>query len=231
MQQITTIIRKFWWAEVQDDNPTTPISYRSSDDICQSKKNGGLGIRDLKTVNKSLIIHAAYNIANNKNPFLTAVLKAKYFPNSSFWTTHNSGTRSIFWSSIMQVKTHLHNNATIQLHPGNTSIWSAPWCPIWKNIHDHFLLPVTQSPLPTTVAQLWHPNSHTWNTNYIATIFDNHALQAITSQPTVPGSNDDIIRWAPARDGKCTTKNIFRHLRRRDNSTSTAGKWEFNTTC
>jgi hypothetical protein len=84
MQQITAIIRKFWWAGVQEDNPTTPISYRSWDDICQSKENGGLGIRDLETVNKSLIIHAAYNIADNKNPFLTAVLKAKYFPNSFF---------------------------------------------------------------------------------------------------------------------------------------------------
>jgi hypothetical protein len=116
----------------------------------------------------------------------------------------------------MQVKTHLHNNAIIQLHAGNTSIWSAPWCPIWENIHDHLLLPITQSPLLATVAQLWHPNSHTWNINYITTIFDNHALQAITSQPTMPSSNDDTIRWAHARDGKCTTKNIFKHLCRQE---------------
>jgi hypothetical protein len=84
MQQITAIIRKLWWTRVQENNPTTPIPYRSWNDICQSKKNEDLGIRDLKTVNKSLIIHVAYNIANNKSPFLTAVLKAKYFPNSSF---------------------------------------------------------------------------------------------------------------------------------------------------
>jgi hypothetical protein len=84
MQQITAIIRKLWWIRVQENNPTTPIPYRSWNDICQSKKNEGLDIRDLKTVNKSLIIHATYNIANNKNPFLTVVLKAKYFPNSSF---------------------------------------------------------------------------------------------------------------------------------------------------
>ena len=67
-----------------EDNPTSPIAFRSWDDICQQKENGGLGIRDLYTVNISLLIHAAYDIANNKNPFLTAVLKAKYFHNSSF---------------------------------------------------------------------------------------------------------------------------------------------------
>jgi hypothetical protein len=136
-----------------------------------------------------LLIHAAYNIANNKNPLLTTVLKAKYFPNSSFWTAHNSGTRSIFWSSIMHVKSQLHNNATIQLHAGNTSIWSAPRCPVWENIHDHLLLPVTQLPLPATVSQLWYLDFHTWNDNYIANIFDNEALQAITNLPT-----EDILK-------------------------------------
>jgi hypothetical protein len=27
--KITAIIKKFWWARVQEDNPTTPIAYRS----------------------------------------------------------------------------------------------------------------------------------------------------------------------------------------------------------
>lgn len=121
VQQITAIIRKFWWLGVQEENTTSPIAYRSWDDICQSKDNGGLSIRDLEAVNRSLIIHAAYNIANNKNPFLSSVL-SKYYPNSSFWTASSSGTRSIFWSSLMQVKVELHNNITTQLHDGNTSI-------------------------------------------------------------------------------------------------------------
>jgi hypothetical protein len=84
VERITAIIRRFWRAGVQEDNPTSPIAFRSWDDICQSKENGGLGIRDLYTVNRSLIIHAAYNIATNKNPLLTSVLKTKYFHNLSF---------------------------------------------------------------------------------------------------------------------------------------------------
>jgi hypothetical protein len=31
---------------VQDDNPTNPTAFRSWDDICQTKENGGLGIMD-----------------------------------------------------------------------------------------------------------------------------------------------------------------------------------------
>jgi hypothetical protein len=140
VRKITTIIRKFWWAGVQD-NPTSPIAYRSWDDICQPKENGGLRIRDLYTVNglrirdlytvnKSLLTQAAWNIATQKNPILSAVLKAKCFPRSSFWTSNTAGTKSIFWSSILQVKKELCNNSAVQIHSGNTSIWSAPWCPL-----------------------------------------------------------------------------------------------------
>jgi hypothetical protein len=102
--KITAIIRKFWWTRVQEDNPTSPITYRSWDDICQPKENGGLGIRDLYTVNKSLLTQAAWNIATQKNPMLSTVLKAKYFPSSSFWTSNTAGTKSIVWSSILQEK-------------------------------------------------------------------------------------------------------------------------------
>jgi len=84
MEKINTIIRRFWWAGVQDDDPSNPIAFRSWEDICQPKENGGLEIRDLYTVNKSLITHVAWNIATNKNYFLTSILKAKYFHDKSF---------------------------------------------------------------------------------------------------------------------------------------------------
>ena len=50
VEKINAIIRRFWWAGVQDDNPSNPIAFRSWDDICQPIDNGGLAIRDLFTV-------------------------------------------------------------------------------------------------------------------------------------------------------------------------------------
>lgn len=212
VQQITAIIRRFWWTGIQEENQTTPIAYRSWDDICQTQENGGLAIRDLHTVNKSLIINAAFNIATNKNPLLAAVLKSKYYPNSSFWSTNHTVTKSVFWSSILQTKEDLHSNTTIQLQAGNTSIWSAPWCPIWDSIHDHLLLPVTVNPLPATVAELWTPNSTDWNVDLLANIFDENAVQQIIPIHTVPINRQDIIRWKPSKTGLCSTKEVYRHL-------------------
>jgi hypothetical protein len=39
----------------------------------------GLGITDLYIVNTSLILQAAWNIVTAKDPYLTAILKSKYF--------------------------------------------------------------------------------------------------------------------------------------------------------
>lgn len=177
-----------------------------------TQKNGGLDNRDLQTINKSLIIHAAWNIATNKNPFLSSILKAKYFPNASFWTATNTGPRSTFWSSIMQVKPELCNNSVYQIHAGNSSIWSSPWCPIWGNIHNHLILPVTHAPLPSVVSDLWTPNTHSWNADLLSKVFDHNAIQIISQVKTVCSNQPDTLRWTPAKKGDCTTKNIYRQL-------------------
>jgi hypothetical protein len=41
----------------------------------------------MELINKSLMIHSAWNIATNKNSLLTATLKGKHYPDDSFWTT------------------------------------------------------------------------------------------------------------------------------------------------
>jgi hypothetical protein len=124
--QINFIIWRFWWAGVQEEHQTNPIPFRSWDDITKSPEQGGLGIRDMELINKSLLIQYAWNVATNKNSLLTAILKYKRYPDNTFWTAPNTGFRSVYWSSLLQVKHHLYSMATLQIHKGNSSIWSPP---------------------------------------------------------------------------------------------------------
>ena len=100
----------------------------------------------------------------------------------------------------------------IQLHQGNDSIWSSPWCDIWDSIHDHLLLPVTTTPLPSNVNQLWYPDTRQWNIPLLTNAFDNQAVQHIINTPAVDSAENDILRWTPTKDGMGTTKAIFKHL-------------------
>lgn len=189
--KITAIIRKFWWASVQEENETSPFHFRSWDDICKPKYNGGLGIRDIYRINQGLLINAVWNIATNKNPFLTSILKAKYYPNCSFWTASNNNCKSIFWSSIMQIKHFLHNNCVLQIHNGDSSIWSTPWCALWNSIHDHIKLPVTVQKLPHCISDLWVPHNHSWDIDLISQIFDDQGVNCIANTQIVPSNSPD----------------------------------------
>ena len=93
-----------------------------------------------------------------------------------------------------------------------TSVWSAPWCLVWNTIHDHLLLAVTTTPLPSTVSDLWTPHTQSWNMQLLTNTFDSQAVQAITSVRPVPNDHQDILRWMPSWNGISTTKDIYKHL-------------------
>jgi hypothetical protein len=215
--KINAIIRKFWWAGIQDENPTNPIAFRSWDDICKPTNQGGLGIRDMELINKSLIIHTTWSVITNKNPILSNVLKAKYYPNSSFWTATDTGPRSVFWSSVLQVRHHLYDNSTIQIHAGNSSIWSSPWIPNWNSIHDNLLLPVTNNPLPSSVSDLRMQGTQTWNQDILTTTFTPQFVQTFNNIQLVPSTEPDILRWTPATNGRCTSKATYTYLQQQQN--------------
>jgi hypothetical protein len=52
---INTTIRRFWWAVVREDHHTSPIAFRSWDDMCKPPTEGGLGIRDMHLINRVLL--------------------------------------------------------------------------------------------------------------------------------------------------------------------------------
>lgn len=90
----TSIVRKVWWAGIQKDNESKPISFRVWEDICKPMHEGGLGIRDLSIENIPLVATAAWRIINIPSSLITQVLKAEYFHNSSIWKSNTSGPKS-----------------------------------------------------------------------------------------------------------------------------------------
>ncbi|KAJ1268096.1 hypothetical protein BS78_07G110700 [Paspalum vaginatum] len=193
LEKIISIIRNFWWKENKQEGAGKSICFRSWEDICQPKHLGGLGIKNIITVSKSLVTHSAWMVAAQKDTFLSNVLKAKYHPHSSFWKATSTGSRSVFWSSIQNVKHFIHKNCSYQIQEGSINIWSDPWCPIWDNIHSHLVLSTTVFPLPNQVKDLLIHNEHVWNTSLINQVFDNHAAQIILTTPIVQQQSEDIL--------------------------------------
>jgi hypothetical protein len=54
LDKLTSIIRKFWWIGIQQENTKKGICWRPWEDICKPIAQGGLGIKDIINVNQSL---------------------------------------------------------------------------------------------------------------------------------------------------------------------------------
>lgn len=53
--------------------------------MCRPKTKGGLGFRDMESFNLALLAKQAWRITTSPELLLSKIIKARYFPNSSFF--------------------------------------------------------------------------------------------------------------------------------------------------
>lgn len=99
--KLTSIIRTFWWTGIREGDSSKSLCLRAWKNICTSKDEGCLGIRNLQAMNQGLILAVAWRIVEPPTSHLHLILKAKYFPHSSIWLANSSIPKSGFWSSIL----------------------------------------------------------------------------------------------------------------------------------
>ena len=211
INKLTSIIRKFWWTGIDKDNASKPICFRAWDDICKPMHQGGLGIRDLYMMNKSMVAMMAWRVIKSPNSLVTKVLKAKYFHNSSIWKVNGNVPKSAFWSSILKVLPFISKASHTQIANGNTCIWTSPWCNDWDNIYDH-LKPNLGIPCPKVVSDLWKPNCKSWDEDKINNFFDDNFKRNILQTPIINANMDDTLCWIHTPNAECTTKSAYKAL-------------------
>jgi hypothetical protein len=138
--KLTAIIRNFWWTGIREEINSRSICLRAWKDICAPKNEWGLGIKNLQAINQGLIPMAAWRIADRPHDFFHAVLKSKYFPDSSIWRPNANTPKSAFWASILKILPILKAHSFYQLSQGHISVWSTPWCNDWAHIYDNLIV-------------------------------------------------------------------------------------------
>ena len=158
-----------------------------------SKAEGGLGIRNLKAINKSLILAASWRLAKEPSSHLYHVLQAKYFPITTIWKATVAPPKSAFWASILKMLPKLKDHAFYQLTKGNISLWSMPWCPFWNSIND-FLIPQQAGFIyPSLVRDLWLPGQKNWNHQLIFSLFQQPLASHIINIHIIKNNNEDLL--------------------------------------
>ena len=82
-------------------NPLEEVGYFVSEN---KKKEGGMGFRNMEVFNYTLLAKQGWRLMENPNSLVARVLKAKYFPNSSFLQAKLGSSPSFLWRSILEGK-------------------------------------------------------------------------------------------------------------------------------
>lgn len=97
-EDIESIIRKFWWGTSSSDRG---IPWKVWSDLCRPKSEGGLGFRDLKLFNLSLLAKQLWRIHVAPLSLLARVLEARYFPMMTVWEAKTRSNPSYAWRSML----------------------------------------------------------------------------------------------------------------------------------
>ena len=120
-QELNSMVRNFWWGQKENERKMAWVSWEK---MCQRKAEGGLGFRDLKAFNLTLLAKQGWRIIQNPDSLFHSVLKAKYFKNSSFLEAQLGNSPSYTWRSLMEAKGVVERGMRWNIGNGrNVNVW------------------------------------------------------------------------------------------------------------
>ncbi|XP_058208121.1 uncharacterized mitochondrial protein AtMg00310-like [Rhododendron vialii] len=149
---------RFWWGDGTDKRK---IHWMSWEKMVEKKPVGGLGFRDVSCFNLAMLAKFGWRLLmDGASYFVARVLKAGYYPNTTFLSAECSANPLWAWCSVLAGRIILQNG--IRWRVGNgTSIKVAldPWLSRTGSFKPRRVAPMGEDLL---VSDLIDEHSHRW---------------------------------------------------------------------
>jgi hypothetical protein len=124
---INSMNSNFWWGQ---RNKERRMHWKKWETMCLSKKEGGMGFKNLKLFNQALLAKQCWRLLHNPNTLIGQIFKARYFPSSSFMEASIPNHSSFTWRSIAQARKVITMGSRWCVGDGESiSIWNDKWIP------------------------------------------------------------------------------------------------------
>jgi hypothetical protein len=100
-KELNQMMQHFWWSHM---SKKSKIHWMSWSKMGRSKAKEGLGFRDLVIFNKALLAKQGWRLMQDSNSMAAMIIKAKYFPHSSFREAQLGSKPSYAWRSILNAR-------------------------------------------------------------------------------------------------------------------------------
>lgn len=146
---------QFFWGQTEEKKK---IHWRSWDQMCLTKAEGGLDFKNLHAHNLALLAKQGWRLLSNPTSLIARLYKALYFPRCSFLDADMGEVPSFSWRSIMEARPVLQAGVIWKVGSGtNINIWNDNWIP---NTHSHTLIPPVDCPYQVVADLINHSTHH-----------------------------------------------------------------------
>jgi hypothetical protein len=207
-EEMEKMICKFWWGSTTDQRKIHWVNWHK---LCNHKKKGGLGFKNLSAFNEALLAKQGWRLINQPNSLVAQVLKAKYYPKDHFLKARPKQQMSYTWRNILKASWVLKKGCYWSIGDGNTTnIWEDNW------IHQHGNS-TTWSNKPegttyTMVKDILNNTNNGWNETLINQLFLPYEAQQILNIPLLDSAHEDTITWDGTPDGNYSVKSGYQAI-------------------
>ncbi|KAL5182601.1 Calmodulin-binding transcription activator 5 [Glycine soja] len=224
IHRISTIQRQFLWGGKPDGRK---IAWMSWSQCCTPKHMGGLGIRDIQSLNKALLFKWKWMMFHQPDQLWTRILNSKY----NGWRGLEHGPRkqyfSTWWADLRAIFQHQNvinadNQIRWKLGRGDKFLfWEDPWGDEGVPLKDQFpeLFSIS-SQRDLTVAEVgsWTENGWVWNMVWRRHLFDNEVQLASKfidhiHQIRLINNLHDTWIWRAESTGVLTSKSGYQVIK------------------
>ncbi|XP_012853800.1 PREDICTED: uncharacterized protein LOC105973324 [Erythranthe guttata] len=205
LQEIESAIARFWWGE----DSRRKIHWISWRNLCESKRNGGMGFRDLRMFNLALLAKQLWRVLTSPDLLLSRIIRARYFPSGDIFRAVAGKRPSATWQSMLKARPFLIRGLRRRIGDGkDTSIWADPWLRDDGNFQIITRRPIYSS-FPDKVADLIDPLTNTWNVELIREHFWDIDQNRILEVPIGSVYAKDRWVWHYSKNGLFSVRSCY----------------------
>lgn len=206
-KRIQSVLTRFWW---DGNSETRKLCWIAWDKLTKSKKEGGLGFRDIQTFNHAMLAKISWRILTQPDCLLARVLKGKYCHKQNFLDVTAPASCSHGWRGILCGRDLLKTQLGKAIGNGlNTRVWKDSWISLSEYVKPFG--PITEDMSDLTVSELLTTEMK-WNEKRIKEVLPDFASNILLLQPSQTGAEDQYI-WQPTSTGVYSAKSGYHALK------------------
>ena len=151
-QHIDKLSCHFLWGDTDLRRQCPTVKWET---VTLPKKAGGLGITSTQHRNQAILMNQAWRLYSNLSSLWARVLKAKYFPHATLFTSPRTSKGSHIWTTLsLGVELILEGMRWVVGDGRTIRIWKDHWLPN-GSLHDYIEGPLLPQEDDRLVNSLW----------------------------------------------------------------------------